>query len=35
LLLEPIPNNAKLVINVEIKEENENKYKVEKILEIK
>ena len=34
-LLEPILNNAKLMINIEIKEETENEYKVKEILEIK
>lgn len=35
LLLEPVPNNAELIINVEIEEGIENEYKVEKILEMK
>ena len=34
-LLEPAPKNAKLATNVEIEEETENEYIVEKVLEIK
>jgi hypothetical protein len=34
-LLEPILENAELAINIEIKEETENEYKVEEILETK
>jgi hypothetical protein len=32
LLLEPVLNNAKLTINIEIEEETKDEYKVEKIL---
>ena len=35
LLLEPAPENAKLAINVEIEEETENEYEVERILNMK
>ena len=34
-LLEPILRNAKLATNIEIKEETENEYVVEKVLEMK
>jgi hypothetical protein len=34
-LLEPVLENAELATNIEIKEETENEYKVEKILEIR
>jgi hypothetical protein len=34
-LLKPILENAKLAINIEIKEETENEYKVKEVLETK
>lgn len=34
-LLEPAPKNAEIATNIEIKEETEDEYKVDKILEIK
>jgi hypothetical protein len=34
-LLEPAPKNAEIATNVEIEEETENEYEVDKILEMK
>lgn len=35
MLLKTVLENAELTINIEIKEETENKYKVENVLDIK